>query len=87
MAEHYGKGAVKYSDDNWKKGYQWSLSYDALQRHIHQWKGGERFDIETGTHHLVAAAWHCICLWFFDKYAKGTNDLDMIPPPEQEDLL
>ena len=55
LAEVYGEGAKKYSDRNWEKGYAWSLSYDALQRHIHQWVMGESIDKETGRHHLAHA--------------------------------
>ena len=75
LAEHYGRGAAKYSDDNWKKGYKWSLSYDAMHRHINLWACGESFDKETGSHHLVAAVWHCICLWWFEYYKAGTDDV------------
>src|SRR6187431_514990 len=66
LATHYGKGARKYEDRNWEKGYKWSLSFDASQRHLNQFLLGERYDAETGSHHLIAAAWHLIALWFFD---------------------
>lgn len=75
IAEHYGKGCAKYERENWLRGYRWSLSYDALQRHIHQWLSGETHDQETGSHHLVAAVWHCIALFIFEKRGLGTDDL------------
>lgn len=75
LAEHYGQGAKKYADRNWEKGYKWSLSVDASQRHLHQWLQGEDNDPETGSSHLIAAAWHLCALWFFHKYGKGTNDI------------
>jgi hypothetical protein len=75
LAEHYGKGAKKYADRNWEKGYKWSLSVDATQRHFNQWLQGEDNDEETGSSHLVAAAWHLCALWFFHKFNKGTNDI------------
>lgn len=75
LAEHYGKGCAKYSDDNWLKGYNWSLSYDALQRHLAQWRMGEEFDQETGSHHLIAAAWHCCALFIFHRRGLGTDDI------------
>ena len=34
IAERFGLGAQKYEDNNWRKGYSWSLSYGALQRHL-----------------------------------------------------
>lgn len=75
LAEHYGQGAKKYADRNWEKGYKWSLSVDASQRHLHQWLMGEDNDEETGSSHLIAAAWHLCALWFFHKFGKGTNDV------------
>jgi hypothetical protein len=62
LAEHYGKGAEKYDDHNWRRGYDWKLSYAALQRHLSQFWAGEDLDLETGTKHVVAAAWHCFAL-------------------------
>ena len=85
LAEHYGKGCKKYDDNNWRKGYQWSLSVAALQRHLNLWLQGETFDKETNSHHLVAAAWHCIALWWFERHVKGTNNLNK-PGFKHEDL-
>ena len=65
LARHYGVGAKKYEDRNWEKGYAWSKSYAALQRHLTQFWAGEDIDEETGSKHLVAAAWHCIALATF----------------------
>lgn len=62
IAEHFGKGAAKYADRNWEKGYAWSLSYAALQRHLHAFWGGEDIDPETGSHHLAAAGFHVLAL-------------------------
>jgi hypothetical protein len=65
----------KSGDRNWEQGYKWSLSVDASQRHLHQWLQGEDNDEETGSSHLIAAAWHLCALWFFHKFGKGTNDV------------
>lgn len=66
LAEHYGKGRKLYPDvdgkPNWRRGYDWSLSYAALQRHANLFWGGEDIDPETGSHHLVAVMWHCMAL-------------------------
>jgi hypothetical protein len=86
LAEHYGKGAKKYADRNWEKGYKWSLTLDAMQRHIALFCMGERYDNHkpdcppdcpehTGSHHIIAAAWHCVALFIFDLRNIGTNDL------------
>lgn len=62
LARHYGKGAEKYEDRNWERGYRWSLSYAALQRHANLFWSGEDFDQETGTHHMAAVAFHAMAL-------------------------
>lgn len=62
LAEAFGAGAAKYSDRNWERGYDWSLSYGALQRHLWQFWNGEDIDAETGTPHIVSAMWHCAVL-------------------------
>lgn len=75
LAEHFGKGASKYADKNWELGYRWSLCVDALDRHWHQWRMGETYDIETGSHHLIAVAWHACALFIFQLRGIGTDDL------------
>lgn len=62
LAQHFGQGAKKYADRNWEAGYDWSLSFAALMRHAWAFWGGEDIDAETGTPHIVAAAWHCFAL-------------------------
>ena len=65
LARHYGIGARKYDDNQWRKGYEWSKSYAALQRHLNLWHDGEDIDEETQSPHLAAAAWHCFTLLTF----------------------
>lgn len=65
LARHYGAGARKYDDNQWRKGYEWSKSYAAMQRHLNQFWGGEDVDEETGSSHLACAAWHCFALMTF----------------------
>lgn len=69
-----GFGATKYERYNFAKGYKWSLSYDALQRHLMAFWGGETIDPESGLHHLAHAAWHCLALLTFVMRGKGTDD-------------
>jgi hypothetical protein len=65
LAEHYGVGAKKYDDNQWRKGYEWSKSYAALQRHLTAWWAGEDIDDETGSSHVAAVAWHAFTLLTF----------------------
>lgn len=79
LAEHYGKGAEKYGDDNYRKGYDWKYSIAALERHLTQFKMGEDVDEETGTLHIIAAAWHCFTLAeYFDTHPEYDSRLKTI---------
>ena len=65
LAAHYGRGALKYADDQWRNGYDWRLSFAALNRHLWQFLAGEDIDAETGSPHLAAVAWHAFTLLEF----------------------
>lgn len=73
LAEVYGMGAAKYEDDNWRKGYDWRLSYAALQRHVHLFWMGESNDSESGLHHLAHAAFHLGTLFTYDTRSIGRD--------------
>lgn len=62
IAEVFGFGAQKYDDHNWRRGYEWSKSYDALQRHLTAWWDGEDIDPESGLSHLGHAGFHILVL-------------------------
>lgn len=73
LAEHYGRGATKYEDRNWERGYKWSLSAAAMQRHFMAWWNGEELD-EDGFPHATAFAWHALALLTFSLREIGTDD-------------
>src|SRR5690606_23302953 len=52
LARNYGRGAKKYDERNWEKGYDWSLSFAVLNRHLWQYWNGEDIDEELGLPHL-----------------------------------
>lgn len=81
LAEHYGAGAMKYEDRNWEKGYNWSLSFASLMRHAWAFWNGEDTDTETGSLHIIAAAWHCLAL---AEYSKTHPEKDDRPKPIQQ---
>lgn len=45
VAEHFGRGAAKYANHQWRNGYEWSKSYDALMRHALSFWDGEDWDV------------------------------------------
>ena len=67
-------GESKYNDYNFRKGYKWSLSFDALLRHTLAFWNREDRDSESGLHHLGHAAWHCLILLFFSITKRGNDD-------------
>lgn len=67
-------GSAKYERSNFLKGYNWSLSFDALQRHLLAFWEGEDLDPESGLPHTAHAAWHCLALISFMQRGLGTDD-------------
>jgi hypothetical protein len=73
LARIYGRGAVKYRDHNWRLGYDFSLSFAALQRHAWAFWAGEDIDAETRLPHLASVAFHAFSLLEFssdEEYAR-----------------
>ena len=65
VARLYGRGAEKYAAHNWRKGYEWSKSYAAMQRHATQFWNGEDIDPEMQLPHLASVAFHAFALMTF----------------------
>ena len=65
-------GAEKYEPDNWKVVPDSKRRYfDAMQRHLWEWKEGNQNDPETGTNHLAHAMCCLMFLYEHDvKYSK-----------------
>lgn len=90
VAKVCGFGRKKYERLNYLRGYDWSSSYDALQRHLHLFWDREECDEESQFHHLAHAAWHCFALFSFSLRGLGTDDrpfpspiLTELPPPQR----
>jgi hypothetical protein len=88
VAEHYGRGARKYADRNWQRGYKWSLSYDALCRHLEAFWNREDIDDDPALYedgephvvrHIIAVVWHALALAWFSRFNKGTDDRPEVP--------
>jgi hypothetical protein len=65
VASLYGFGAEKYDDHNWRKGYDWSLSFAALMRHAWLFWSGQDIDPETQRHHMASVVFHAFALMQF----------------------
>lgn len=74
VAQLYGRGADKYAAHNWRKGYEWSKSYAALQRHATQFWGGEDNDAEMDLPHMASVAFHAFALLTFMEEQRDFDD-------------
>ena len=57
LAKHFENGAVKYGDDNWRKGIPLRRYLDSMLRHAFKFMGGA-----DGEDHLAAIIWNACCL-------------------------
>lgn len=69
-----GMGATKYARFNFLKGYNWSLSFDAMMRHALAFWNGEDLDQESKLPHMAHCAWHGLTLVSFLLRGLGTDD-------------
>lgn len=74
VARLYAKGAEKYARDNWRKGYDWHLSFDSLVRHAKAFWMGESVDEETECHHLSSVVFHALALMVFEREHPELDD-------------
>jgi len=90
IAKVYTYGTIKYDDDNWWKGLSWKKNVlGCVFRHVWAWVRGEKFDSESGLHHLAHAAWNCMTLMEYEKHKIGVDDrvpytLDLMDEAERE---
>ena len=74
VAEVAGFGEAKYARLNYLNGYDWSLSFDACQRHLLAFWSGQDNDEESELPHLAHAAWHCLAMLAFLQHGLGEDD-------------
>lgn len=75
VARLYGRGADKYEDRNWEKGYGFHLSMAALMRHLVKfWQHRKDYDDETKCHHLASVVFHALTMLTFVLRGIGTDD-------------
>lgn len=68
-------GAEKYEPDNWKRVPDSKRRYfDAMERHIWAYKGGEVIDPESGIHHLAHAM--CCLSFLYEHDVKYSKDVE-----------
>ncbi len=80
VANVAGYGSRKYARSNYLRGYAWSLSFDAMMRHLLAAWAGEDRDPESGELHFAHAGWHALALCSFTIHRIGTDDRYKGPP-------
>lgn len=87
VAQLYGKGAEKYAAHNWRRGYEWSKSYAAMQRHANSFWNGEDLDPEMQLPHLASVIFHAFTLMTFMDEQPRFDDRFVGPLSEREQRL
>lgn len=76
IADLYARGAEKYGDNNWQKGIPYSRVIASLERHLNQFKQGDKSE-----DHLAAVAWGALALLHYEEVGpEGLNDLPVYTP-------
>lgn len=76
LAALLARGAEKYSEHNWKLGQNTSRSYESMERHMKQWRFGERDE-----DHLAAVVFNAMSIMHVEEQVK----LGLLPK-ELEDI-
>ena len=75
IAEVYTHGAIKYADENWRKGMNWKRMIASMKRHTKAITTGEDIDADSGCLHLAMIAWNAISLiWYQIEQIEGAED-------------
>lgn len=78
-------GARKYSENNWRRGMNYSRMYGSMQRHALKFWSGEAID-EEGFHHLIAVIWNAVGLMYFELYPDTYEGFDDRWPSHEMDF-
>lgn len=87
IARVFGMGAEKYEAHNWRRGYDYGLSYGAAMRHLSAFWQGENNDPESGEPHLAHAAFHMMALLYFTECNAGFDDRPTVTLGINEDPI
>ena len=74
IAMVFTHGAKKYKPNLYKKGLDYSRYVGAALRHIYAWWGGEKYDPDSGLHHLAHAITTLMFLMHYDDIRPEYDD-------------
>ena len=69
VMKRYLDGAVKYGENNWKKGMPLSVYYDCAHRHLIAW-----WQQDETEDHAAAVVWNLMCAMWTEKNRKNMDD-------------
>lgn len=69
VAELYARGALKYGDNNWRKGIPYMRIMGSLLRHAYAWILGDRIE-----DHLAAVVFNAFTLMHYEDTTDGRLD-------------
>jgi hypothetical protein len=92
LVKVYTYGANKYSSENYLRGMDWRKVIGPALRHVYKWSRGEKYDDESGIHHLAHACWNLFTLMVYEKNHIGRDDrnpylLDMMDEEERNERI
>jgi len=70
LADLYARGAVKYDENNWRKGQPYSRAYASLFRHMMAWRDGDATE-----DHLAAVCFNAMAIMYYEDNKPELNDL------------
>lgn len=74
IAEIYTHGALKYGEENWRKGMKWKRCIGSLKRHTKAFTIGQDIDPESKCYHLGQIIWNAMTLlWYQLEQVDGDN--------------
>ena len=82
LSKHFESGAIKYGENNWKKGMDLHCYLSSGPRHFLEYKRGD-----TDEPHSRAFVWNMICAAWTYVHKPELDDVELdIPHPELLDL-
>lgn len=91
LADLFRRNTDKYPGRNWEKGMDWGKCYSSLRDHLAWWMLGQDYDEESGTHHMVMAAWNAMALYCYHARGIGkdtrSSAFDNLPKHDSINLM
>lgn len=85
LAGVYERGAIKYGDNNWRKGMPFSRFIDSATRHLVEYREIKEANSQMDEDHLAQAVWNLFCIMEFESNRPELDDLFELANPDKKD--